>query len=100
MIAFHVDWYCPNCGLTERTGPVVNRFHHCPKLALTAPLLREGVKAKVEVVMREDYAGTDILQRDDSGRAVMNVTTTRDDGQDVIVFAPTATMRGDANGLV
>ena len=93
MIAFHVDWYCPNCGLTDQSPPLkptASRMHHCPKIGMDAPLVRAGVKAKVEITERQDYAGRDILQRNDDGKAVMNVTITRDDGQDVVVFAPTA----------
>ena len=90
MIAFVVDWYCPNCKLTEQTRDLPNRFHHCPVLGMTAPLVRKGTKAKVEAHLREDYIGNDLVQVSDAGRPVMSVTTTRDDGQDVVVFAPTA----------
>lgn len=89
-------WYCPNCP-TEAVKParysspgdVVVEFHHCPALhGLTAPLLLAGTKAKVEAVEREDYVGSEIVQTDDTGRPVMAVHTTRDDGEDTIVFAP------------
>lgn len=86
------EWYCPNCGLTDKTrGIVPNRFHDCPKLrGLTAPLLRLGVKAKVETVAREDYVGNDIVRKDDEGGVAMGVRTTRDDGTDFAVFVGTA----------
>ena len=94
MIAFHTDWYCPNCGITDQTVNMPNRFHNCAKLGgLTSPLFRVGTKAKVEAVMRDDYVGTDIVQKDDQGRIVMALKTTRDDGTDVVVFAPTATAK-------
>ena len=99
------DWYCPNCKLgTQTKGFVANRYHHCPKLSLTAPLIRQGTKAKVEAVQRQDYTGPNPLipssrRRDPTGKPVraiprvMNVTTTRDNGTDVLVFAPTAVGR-------
>jgi hypothetical protein len=92
------EWYCPQCGKTAQTkGPVRNRFHTCPKLrGLAAPMLPKGVKAKVEVREREDYVNGETVQLDpEQKRPVMSVVTTRDDGQDVAVFAPTATGRSD-----
>lgn len=86
-------WSCPNCGLKDQTADprLTNRFHTCPKLhGLTAPLVLEGTKAKVEAVERGDYVGSEQVQTDENGRPVMAVKTTRDDGQDVAVFAPTA----------
>jgi hypothetical protein len=88
-----MNWYCPNCPTTDVTGPVQNRFHACPALhGLLAPLVIEGTRAKVETHEREDYIGTEQV-RLTNGRPVMSVVTTRDDGEDVIVFAPTATAR-------
>ena len=90
-------WYCPNCPAEETTHEAAphTRFHTCPGLrGLTAPMLPVGTKAKVEVVEREDYVGTERVQLDpERGRPVMAVVTTRDDGQDVAVFASTATAR-------
>jgi len=88
------DWYCPNCGKTDVTREVRPhvRFHTCSKLhGLTAPMLPAGTKAKVEAVERQDYVGRELVQTDESGRPVQSVVTTRDEGQDAIVFAPTAT---------
>jgi hypothetical protein len=57
-------------------------------------MLPAGTKAKVEAREREDYVNGDRVQLDpELGRPVMSVVTTRDEGQDVIVFAPTATGR-------
>jgi len=90
-------WYCPNCGKEDTTTEPLphTRFHTCPKLrGLTAPMLPAGTKAKVEAREREDYVNGDQVQLDpERGRPVMSVVTTRDEGQDVIVFAPTATGR-------
>jgi hypothetical protein len=89
-----VNWHCPNCGLQETTKVLPNRYHVCPKLRyLTAPMLPGGTKAKVEAHEREDYIANEVVFLDSRGRPVMNITTTRDDGQDVVVFAPTSTAR-------
>lgn len=39
---------------------------------------------------REDYMGKENVQLSESGRPIMNITTTRDDGEDCTVFAPCA----------
>lgn len=93
-------WECPNCSLEETTGPVPNRFHSCPGLhGLTAPMIPAGTKAKVYTTEREDYIGDETVQLHE-GRPVMNVITERPDGSnDVVVFAPTATGRGETHGL-
>ncbi len=86
------DWYCPNCTEESQTREFRphSRFHACAGLAgLAAPMLEVGVKAKVEMREREDYIGTEQIRLHE-GRPVMSVVTTRDDGQDVAVFAPTA----------
>lgn len=90
-------WVCPNgCGQSYTSDRILpNRFHVCPKLRMmTAPLVPEGISAKVELHEREDYVGRERVQVDpEQGRPVMSVVTTRDDGQDVMVFAPTASGR-------
>lgn len=58
---------------------------------LTAPMVPAGIKAKVEAVERPDYVGKELVQTDGEGKPIMSLVTTRDDGQDVTVFAPTAT---------
>jgi pheromone shutdown protein TraB len=57
-------------------------------------MVPKGTKAKVEVHEREDYIGRELVRLDDNGRPVMNIITTRDEGQDCMVFAPTATGSG------
>jgi hypothetical protein len=59
---------------------------------LTAPFVPEGTKCKVESKEREDYVGKELVQTDGEGRPVMSVVTTRDEGQDCAVMAPTAHM--------
>lgn len=95
----HTEWSCPNCELEVRAPvPTENRFHHCRTLkGLTAPMIPKGMSAKVETIDREDYVGDELVQTDGEGRPIMSVVTTRDDGQDVVVFAPTATAAGQAH---
>jgi hypothetical protein len=84
-------WYCPNCDVTDVTMPLPpgeSRYHPCSGLhGLNAPLIREGVKAKVEASEREDYLNGDLQQQGDNGKVYMNVQVTRDDGTDCTVFA-------------
>jgi hypothetical protein len=94
LLATYTDWYCPNCGKTDRTsqsGPHT-RFHTCPRLRfLSAPMLRKGTAAKVVLTERQDYVGGELVRLDpERGRPIQNITTVRDSGQDCIVFAPTA----------
>lgn len=88
-----IVWTCPNCATRARARPFPARFHNCPGLrGLTAPMVPAGTKAKVEAHEREDYIGADTVPLHE-GRPVMAVVTTRDTGQDVAVFAPTASAR-------
>jgi hypothetical protein len=91
------NWECPNCSETAITAAdVPNRFHRCGGLrGLVAPMVRAGIRAKVEAREREDYVGAELVQVDAAGRPVMSVVTTRDDGMDVAVFAPCATGKRD-----
>lgn len=57
-------------------------------------MVEVGVRAKVEAVVREDYVGSEKVTLDDSGRPIMSVVTTRDDGSDCAVLAPVATGKG------
>jgi len=91
-------WYCPNCdqkSVTHEPAPH-SRFHTCPGLrGLSAPMLLVGTKGKVELREREDYVNGDMVALDpERNRPVMSIVTTRDNGQDVAVFAPTATAKG------
>jgi hypothetical protein len=64
---------------------------------LTAPLVRSGSDCKVIAVERGDYLHGDEQRRGDDGRPYMAVETVRADGSnDVVVFAPPATMGGAA----
>lgn len=89
-------WRCPRCNATDATrqaGPHT-RMHPCPSLGgLATPMVPTDVSAKVTVERREDYVGVEQVQRDGDGRPVMAVVVTRDDGEDRVVYAPTATAR-------
>ena len=94
------EWHCPNCGKRDRTqnvGPHI-RYHTCPRLRyLSAPMVRAGTHAKVEIREREDYVNGERVQLDpELGRPVMSIVTTRDNGQDCVVLAPSATSKGAA----
>lgn len=54
-------------------------------------MVPEGTKCKVETVERGDYIKTDKVTVDGDGRPIMSVVTTRENGQDCAVYAPTAT---------
>jgi hypothetical protein len=94
MLAVERRWSCPNCDATDvtREPRPHSRMHACRGLrGLTAPMVPAGTSAKVEAVERGDYVGRDLVQTDGNGRPVMAVLTTKDDGQDCMVLAPTAT---------
>lgn len=84
-------WECPNCDLqdvTYQSGPH-SRMHNCRGMAmLSVPMVPAGTKCKIESHEREDYIGDEIVQTDNDGRPIMSVTTTRDDGEDCVVYAP------------
>ena len=87
-------WECPNCTVTHVTHETKPHtpFHVCRGLqGLTTPFVPAGTNAKVEAIERGDYVGREQVQTDGNGRPVMAVVTTRDDGQDCAVLAPTAT---------
>ena len=87
-------WECPNCTVTDVTHEVQphTRFHPCRGLrGLSAPMVPAGTRCKVEALEREDYVRGELVQTDGEGRPVMSVQTTRDDGTDLAVYAPTAT---------
>lgn len=97
LLAPEQRWECPNCTATDVTHEAEphTRMHACAGLkGLTAPMVPAGTRCKVEAVEREDYLNGDLVRTDGEGRPVMSVITTRDDGQDAVVFAPTATTRG------
>jgi hypothetical protein len=88
-------WICPNCDVTHITHEQQPHtpFHSCRGLrGLTAPFIPEGIEAKVEACERGDYIGKEDVQLDGEGRPIMAVVTTRDEGQDCVVLAPTAKM--------
>jgi hypothetical protein len=86
-------WECPNCDVTDVTRGRGNRFHRCSGLAgLTTALVPAGTRCKIEAVEREDFIHGADVRYDVDGRPVAAAVTTRDDGNDVVVYAPTAHM--------
>lgn len=87
-------WVCPHCPETARTVGAPNRFHTCAGLrGVLAPMVLEGVRCKIVVEERQDYVGREQVRTDGEGRPVMAVRTVRDDGEDLVVYAPTAVAR-------
>jgi hypothetical protein len=87
-------WTCPNCDLTDVTYETKphSQFHNCRGLrGLWAPMVEDGTVCKVEAKDRDDYVNGDMVTTDGEGRPVMSIVTTRDDGEDLAVFAPCAT---------
>jgi hypothetical protein len=91
-------WSCPNCPqqhTTHEPRPHIP-FHSCRGLkGLTAPFVPAGSKAKVETREREDYIAGETVTTDGDERPIMAVITTRDDGTDCAVMAPSATTSGE-----
>lgn len=88
-------WECPNCDIVDRTtDPRANPFHRCPGLAgLTAPLVQTGTRCKVTAHEREDFIGHELVQLhqvDGKNRPIAQIRTTRDEGEDCVILAPTA----------
>ena len=90
------DWYCPNCTVTATSRPSANGglLHVCAGLhMLSAPLIRAGVRCQVTAAVREDYLNGDVQATGDDGKPYMNVRTTYDDHDDLLVNAGLATGR-------
>lgn len=88
-------WECRSCPAAARTVDDKIPMHTCRYgTGVMTPLVRQGTAAKIEVVERQDYVGDERVLLDHNGRPIMSVVTTRDDGQDCSVFAPTAHIRG------
>lgn len=89
-------WECPNCdqvAVTHQPEPH-SHMHICPGArGMTVPFVPAGIRAKVELRDREDYVAGEMVQVDENGRPVMSAVITRDDGQDVAVYAPCATAK-------
>lgn len=87
-------WECPSCNATDVTHQALphTRMHDCAGFGgLTTPMIEAGSSAKHTANEREDYIGGDTVRLTEDGRPIMNIITTRDDGEDCTVFAPVAT---------
>lgn len=96
---------CPECPVTVFVAPKMNGDHRKPVLhkcsghgGMLLPMVQDGTKAKITIVEREDYVGREQVQMHE-GRAVMAVSIEREDGEDRVIFAPTA-MGGGGSGVV
>lgn len=99
LLAVEHRWACPSCDLTDvtREPGVHSRMHACRGLrGMTVPMVPAGTNCKITLNERQDYVGTEHVQVDGDGRPVMSATITRDDGEDVAVYAPCATARAEA----
>lgn len=90
-IEFHTNWYCPECKLEAQSTQRGMPLHSCPQLqGVMAPMVKQGVKARLKVNFREDFVKKDLVTTDANGRVVMSITTQRDDGEDLLVHSPCA----------
>lgn len=99
LLATEHHWTCPNCTFTDVTHEAQphSRLHVCRGLrGITAPMVPAGTKARVVARDRDDYVNGEDVYTDAEGRPVMSVVTTRDDGEDCAIFAPTAYARASA----
>ena len=99
MLTPEQHWVCPNCDLEEITylAKPHTQMHTCPGMKyMSMPMVPDGIDAKVELTLREDYLGADAgnAQVDEDGTPWSSAVTTREDGTDCAVFAPAATMKG------
>jgi len=89
-------WWCPNCDLLDvtREARPHTQMHSCRGMyGLTTPMVPVGERAKSVSHEREDYVGMEMVTYadvDGRRRPIMNVVTTRDDGEDCTVYAPCA----------
>lgn len=88
-------WVCADeCGSHATTYDDALPHHACnARGGLMVPLIVEGSKVKMTAVEREDYVGSELVQTNDEGRPVMATVTTRDDGEDCTIYAPTASVQ-------
>jgi len=96
LLSSEWHWECPNCTLKAISYKANETPGHlCRGLrGLYVLMIPEGLSCKVEAIEREDYVNDEMVQTDGEGRPISSVITTRDDGQDCTVYAPTATIEG------
>lgn len=86
-------WACPNCTTTDVTHErrPHTQMHPCAAFGgFLMPMVPAGLRCKVEAIEREDYLAGEDVRLTSEGRPIMAARTTRDDGTDVAVYAPTA----------
>lgn len=95
------DWVCLGCGFTDQTRQAGyhTRMHPCSEAGgMTVPMVLAGTKGKLVMHQREDYVGTEDVQKADDGTVYMSAEIVRDDGTDLAVYAATAHADGYAGG--
>lgn len=89
-------WQCNSCGrlhVTKSSTEVQTPMHQCAAMAGTwVPFVPAGTDAVIRVEERQDYIGKDTVFFDTNGRPIMSVYTTREDGEDCHILAPTVNM--------
>ena len=99
---WHTDWYCPECNETcQSVNTVIDGktwrqmpLHYCPGLfGLLAPMVKQGVHARLRVNFREDYVKSDLVVSDSRGKVAMGITTQRNDGEDLLVHSPCTVLK-------
>lgn len=94
-------WVCPNCTYTHvsvNDRPNYTQMHDCKGMRLMSmPMVRDGVRCKVELTEREDYVAGELVRTDADGGVYMNSRVTMDDTEHVFVYAATATVRSEGN---
>jgi hypothetical protein len=98
-----VIYVCDDCTARMPVNPADHRIpmHNCRGRALMSlPMIREGERAEVRLVERDDYVAGEDVRTDAEGRVFMRCEVHREDGHaDVWVYAPTAyarTVAGEA----
>jgi hypothetical protein len=84
---------CPECSTRLLFGDEIPKqpvLHKCSGHGgMLLPMVKDGTKATITLVEREDYVGREQVQMHE-GRPIMAAKVTRDDGEDCVVFAPVA----------
>lgn len=100
IISGQTLWHCPLCGMEDMTTEARphTQMHPCRATGLTTPMLMQGRRSELRFVERQDYIGDERVQYDRNKRPIMAAVVEREDGNDVAVYAPTATADGRSHG--
>lgn len=87
------EYSCSRCTVRALVADAASGspMHQCAGVAgMTVPLVPAGARSDVRMFAREDYVGTEDVQRDAEGHVWAAVRVTTDDAEHVAVYAPTA----------